>query len=397
MSQSIELWKNNLLGNYGVPPVAFSRGKGSRVWDESGKEYLDFASGIAVLSLGHAHPHWLNRVCTQAEKLSHCSNLFANENAPRVAERINRHMGGGKMFFCNSGAEANECLLKISRLWGRSRANGEEGKIFKVVVCENAFHGRLFGTMAATPQEKIQNGFRPLLPGITVAKLNDIESFRTAIDDETSAVLLEPVQGESGLTPATPEFLRTLRELCDERKVLLMCDEIQCGIGRTGKLFGFEHAGIVPDCFSMAKGLGGGFPIGAVWMRNELADLFHAGSHGTTFGGNPMACAAALAVLETLDAENLISHVAETSVDWRERLAELVKDFPETLVEIRGIGFMSGLKFRETPAPWIAKFREAGLLTVGAGNNVVRLLPPLNASVEELNESVEILRKVLSA
>lgn len=397
MSQSIELWKNNLLGNYGVPPVAFSRGKGARVWDEEGKEYLDFASGIAVLSLGHAHPHWLKRVCTQAEKLSHCSNLFANENAPRVAERINRHMGGGKMFFCNSGAEANECLLKISRLWGRSRANGEEGKIFKVVVCENAFHGRLFGTMAATPQEKIQNGFRPLLPGITVAKLNDIESFRTAIDDETAAVLLEPVQGESGLTPATPEFLRALRELCDKRKVLLMCDEIQCGIGRTGKLFGFEHAGIVPDCFSMAKGLGGGFPIGAVWMRDELAALFHAGSHGTTFGGNPMACAAALAVLETLDEENLISHVAEASAAWRERLAQLVKDFPEILVEVRGIGFMSGLKFREAPAPWIAKFREAGLLTVGAGNNVVRLLPPLNASVEELNESVEILRKALSA
>lgn len=397
MSQSIELWKKNLLGNYGIPPVAFSRGNGSRVWDETGKEYLDFASGIAVLSLGHAHPHWLKRICEQAATLSHCSNLFANENAPLVAERINRHMGGGKMFFCNSGAEANECQLKISRLWGRSRANGEEGKIFKVVVCENAFHGRLFGTMAATPQEKIQGGFRPLLPGIVVAKLNDIESFRTAIDGETAAVLLEPVQGESGLTPATPEFLRELRALCDERKVLLMCDEIQCGIGRTGKLFGFEHAGITPDCFSMAKGLGGGFPIGAVWMRDELAELFHPGSHGTTFGGNPMACAAALAVLEAIDKEKLIEHVEEAAPAWREQLSQLVKDFPDRLAEVRGIGFMSGLRFHEPPTAWIAKLREAGLLVVGAGNNVIRLLPPLNASVEELNESVAILRRVLSA
>lgn len=397
MSQSIELWKKNLLGNYGVPPVAFSRGNGSRVWDETGKEYLDFASGIAVLSLGHAHPHWLKRICEQAATLSHCSNLFANENAPLVAEHINRHMGGGKMFFCNSGAEANECQLKISRLWGRARANGEEGKIFKVVVCENAFHGRLFGTMAATPQEKIQGGFRPLLPGIVVAKLNDIESFRAAIDGETAAVLLEPVQGESGLTPATPEFLRELRALCDERKVLLMCDEIQCGIGRTGKLFGFEHAGITPDCFSMAKGLGGGFPIGAVWMRDELAELFHPGSHGTTFGGNPMACAAALAVLETIDKEKLIEHVEAAAPAWREQLSQLVKDFPELLAEVRGIGFMSGLRFHELPAAWIAKLREAGLLVVGAGNNVIRLLPPLNASVEELNESVAILRRVLSA
>lgn len=397
MSHSIELWKENMLGNYGLPPVALARGQGSRVWDEDGKEYLDFSSGIAVLALGHAHPHWVKRVQEQAAKLAHCSNLFVNENAPRVAERIVRHMGGGKVFFCNSGAEANECQLKVSRLFGRSRAGGEEGKIYKVVVCENAFHGRLFGTMAATPQEKIQNGFRPLTPGVVVARLNDIESFRAAIDGETAAVLLEPVQGESGLTPATPEFMRALRELCDERGVLLMCDEIQCGVGRTGKLFGFELSGVVPDCFSMAKGLGGGFPIGAVWMRDELAALFHAGSHGTTFGGNPMACAAALAVFETLDAEKLVERVAERAPAWRERLAGLVRDFPEILVEVRGVGYMSGLKFREAPAPWIAKLRDAGLLCVGAGNNVIRLLPPLNASVAELNESVEILRRVFSA
>jgi len=396
MSHSIDLWKANLLGNYGVPPIAFSRGNGVRVWDEDGKEYLDFASGIAVLSLGHCHPHWVKRVQEQAAKLAHCSNLFASENVTLVAQRINAHLGGGKVFFCNSGAEANECQLKVSRLWGRSRAGGEEGKIFKVVVCENAFHGRLFGTMAATPQEKIQNGFRPLMPGVVVAKFNDLESFRAAIDDETAAVLLEPVQGESGLTVADPEFLRGLRKLCDERGVLLMCDEVQSGIGRTGKFFAFEHAGIVPDCFSMAKGLGGGFPIGAVWMRDELAELFHAGSHGTTFGGNPMACAAALAVLETVESEKLVEHVAETAPAWREQLAQLVADFPETLAEVRGIGFMSGLKFHDSPVPWIAKLRDAGLLCVVAGNNVIRLLPPLTATSGELAESIAILRRVFS-
>lgn len=397
MTHTLELWGQHLLGNYGVPPVAFARGKGSRVWDESGKSYLDFASGIAVLSLGHAHPHWVKRVQEQAEKLVHCSNLFGSANAPAAAAYITRHMGGGKVFFCNSGGEANECQIKASRLFGRSRAGGEEGKIYKIVICENAFHGRIFGAMSATPQAKIQNGFRPLVPGFTVAKFNDIESFRAAIDAGTAAVLLEPVQGESGLTVAEPEFLRELRALCDERGVLLMCDEVQCGIGRTGKLFGFEHAGIVPDCFSMAKGIGGGFPIGAVWMRDELAALFHAGSHGTTFGGSPLGCAAVLAVFETLEAENLVAHVAESAPAWRSKLAELVKAFPQTLAEVRGLGFMSGLRFRDAPAPWLAKLRENGLLTVAAGNNVLRLLPPLNASQAELDESVEILRKTLAA
>lgn len=395
MSNTIGLWEKNLLGNYGVPPVVFTRGKGTRVWDENGREYLDFASGIAVLSLGHCHPDWVKRVCAQAGTLVHCSNLFGSVNAPAAAEKINRHMGGGKIYFCNSGAEANECQIKASRLFGRSRAGGEEGKIYKIVVCENAFHGRIFGAMSATPQAKIQNGFRPLVPGFVVAKFNDIDSFRATIDDETAAVLLEPVQGESGLAVATPEFLRELRALCDERRVLLMCDEVQCGIGRTGKLFAFEHAGIVPDCFSMAKGLGGGFPIGAVWLRDELAALFHAGSHGTTFGGSPLGCAAALAVFDTIEKEHLVERVAKLAPAWRAKLAQLVDEFPQTLAELRGIGFMSGLKFRDAPAAQLAKLREAGLLTVAAGNNVLRLLPPLTVSQDELDESVEIIRKTL--
>lgn len=392
-----ELWSQNILGNYGLPPVALVRGKGTRVWDDAGREYLDFSSGIAVLNIGHAHPLWLERVREQAGKLTHCSNLFLNENAPRVAEKINAHMGGGKVFFCNSGAEANEALLKISRLHGMAKANGEEGKIYKVITCENAFHGRLFGTMAATPQEKIQHGFRPLMPNVSVAKLNDIESFRKAIDDETAAVILECVQGESGLTPATPEFLRELRALCDEKNVLLLCEEIQCGMGRTGTLFGFEQSGIRPDAFSMAKGLGNGFPIGAVWCDDRFAAYVKPGMHGTTFGGNPLATAAALAVFEVIEKENILDNVNRLSPAWREGLQKIVDANPGLCLEVRGVGLMSGIRLSEAPAPWIAKLRDAGLLCVAAGNNVVRLLPPLNVTQAELDEALKILCSVFSA
>lgn len=391
-----ELWSQNMLGNYGLPPVTIVSGKGARVRDDIGREYLDFSSGIAVLNIGHAHPHWLERVREQAGKLAHCSNLFVNENAPRVAEKINAHMGGGKVFFCNSGAEANEALLKLSRLHGMAKAGGEEGKNYKIVTCENAFHGRLFGTMAVTPQEKIQHGFRPLISGVSVAKINDIESFRRAIDDTTVAVILECVQGESGLTPATPEFLRELRALCDEKNVLMLCDEIQCGMGRTGTLFGFEQAGIRPDAFSMAKGLGNGFPIGAMWCDDKFAGYFKPGMHGTTFGGNPLATAAALAVFEVFEQENILDNVNRLSPVWREGLRKIVDANSGLCLEVRGIGFMSGIRLAEAPAPWIAKLREAGLLCVAAGNNVVRLLPPLNVTRAELDETLSILADVFS-
>ncbi|MCR5183903.1 MAG: aspartate aminotransferase family protein [Opitutales bacterium] len=391
-----ELWAKNMLGNYALPGVTITRGCGSYAWDDEGKRYLDFSSGIAVLSLGHCHPVWTDRLKNQLGTLTHCSNIFMNENAPRAAERIVRHMGGGRVFFCNSGAEANEAMLKLARLHGNAKAGGEEEKIYKVVCCENAFHGRLFGTMAVTPQEKIQHGFRPLAPGAVCARINDIESFKAAIDDETAAVILECVQGESGLTVAEPEFLKELRALCDEKNVLMLCDEIQCGIGRTGTLFAFEQAGIVPDAFSMAKGLGGGFPIGAMWCKETCADYFHPGSHGTTFGGNPLATAAALAVFDIIAEEKLLDNVNALAPAWREGLKKLVDDCPGILKEVRGTGFMSGLMLTEAPAPWIAKLREAGLLCVGAGNNVIRLLPPLTANKYEFQECLEILRKVFA-
>jgi len=385
----------NVAHNYGAPPITLVKGQGTLVWDAAGKRYLDFASGIAVNAVGHAHPHWVQRVTAQAGKLVHVSNLYRNEPQGELAQALARRCGPGRVIFCNSGAEANEGLLKLARLHGQRKA-GAEGACIGVVVAEKAFHGRTFGGMSATPQEKIQKGFRPLLSGFTAAPLNDLAAWGKAIDARTTAaVLIESIQGEGGVNPATPEFLRGVEQLCRARNVLFMIDEIQCGIGRTGKFFAFEHAGVKPDAIAMAKGLGGGFPVGAIWMAPPHDDLFQAGSHGTTFGGGPLAATAGLAVLEILESEQLVAKVAERSVAWHAELRKLVALRPDLVKEVRGAGYMVGVILHVDPLPVVAALREAGLLTAPAGGVAVRLLPPLNASVEELAESVAILRQVL--
>jgi acetylornithine aminotransferase/acetylornithine/N-succinyldiaminopimelate aminotransferase len=305
--------------------------------------------------------------------------------------------GPAKIFFCNSGAEANEALLKLARLHGVKKSGGHEGTAHKIVVAAKAFHGRTFGAMSATPQEKIQKGFRPLLDGFSAGELNNLDSFKQLITDGTAAVLVEAVQGEGGLTVCAPEFLRGLRALCDEHNALLLFDEIQCGIGRTGKFLGFQHSGVVPDAFSLAKGLAGGFPMGAIWVAEKYSGLFTAGSHGTTFGGNPLACAAALAVQEVLTQENLIEKIITRAADWRNALAGVVARHPAIAAEVRGVGYLTGVAFHRETAPIVAALRDAGLLTVPAGGNVIRLLPPLTVGTEELAASVRILDGVLSA
>jgi acetylornithine aminotransferase/acetylornithine/N-succinyldiaminopimelate aminotransferase len=282
-------------------------------------------------------------------------------------------------------------------LHGVKKAGGEEGKCFKIVVAKNAFHGRMFGGMSATPQEKIQKGFRPLVPGFVVGELNKVESFAALVDDATAAILVETIQGESGINPCTPEFLRGLRKLCDEKNVLLMLDEVQCGIGRTGKFYAFEYAGVRPDVIAMAKGLGGGMPIGAVWAGEKAAELFQPGNHGTTFGGTPLACAAALATLDVIEREQLLAHVTRVSVAWHEALGGLKKDFPQHIADVRGKGFLVGVQMTADPAPYLTALRERGLLAVSSGNNVIRFLPPLVATPDELAKSIEIFRTVLSA
>ena len=389
------LYEQYLARNYGAPPVTLVRGEGSRVWDAAGKRYLDFASGIAVNAVGHAHPHWVKRVTEQAGKLVHVSNLYRNEPQGQLAHALAQRCGPGRVIFCNSGAEANEGLLKLARLHGQ-RKSGAEGSCIGVIVAEKAFHGRTFGGMSATPQEKIQKGFRPLLSGFTAVPLNDLAAWDKAINAQTTAaVLIESIQGEGGVNPATPAFLRGVEQICRERNVLFMIDEIQCGIGRTGKFFAYEYAGVKPDAIAMAKGLGGGFPIGAIWMAPPHDDLFQAGSHGTTFGGGPLAATAGLAVLEIIESEQLVAKVAERSVGWHAELHKLVELRPDLVKEVRGAGYMVGVILHIDPVPVVAALREAGILTAPAGGVAVRLLPPLNASPEELAEAVAILRQVL--
>jgi len=396
-TSTAELYDAHVLKNYARQPLTLVRGRGAQVWDDAGNVYLDFTSGIAVSALGHCHPHWVATVQRQAAELIHVSNLFRNPQQGELARRIVQRAGPGRVFFCNSGAEANEALIKLARLHGVQRAGGEEGRIFKIICAKNAFHGRTYGGMSATPQEKIQKGFRPLVPGFAFGEINNLESFASLVDDQTAAIFLETIQGESGINPCTPEFLRGLRRLCDERNLLLLLDEVQCGIGRTGKFYAFEHSGVTPDAIGMAKGLGGGFPIGSMWVRDRFAELFHPGNHGTTFGGTPLACAAALAVLDVIEREKLLEKVTAQSGPWLAALSSLAGEFPRQIAAVRGRGYLVGVQLAGDPAPYIAALRERGLLVPSAGSNVVRLLPPLNATAEELARAVEIFRTVLAA
>ena len=396
-TSTADLYDAFVLKNYARASLTLVRGCGTQVWDDQGNAYLDFTSGIAVSALGHCHPHWVATVQRQAGELIHVSNLFRNPNQAELARRLVQRAGPGRVFFCNSGAEANEGLIKLARLHGLQKAGGVEGKCYKIICAKNAFHGRTFGGMSATPQEKIQHGFRPLVPGFAFGELNNLQSFADLIDGETAAIFVETIQGESGINPCTAEFLLGLRALCDRHKLLLLIDEVQCGLGRTGKFFAFEHAGILPDAIGMAKGLGGGFPIGAVWIRENAAELFHPGSHGTTFGGTPLACAAALAVLDVIEREKLLEHVARASGPWIAALEKLAADFPAQVKAVRGRGFLVGVQLAGEIAPYLAALREKGLLAVASGNNVIRLLPPLTATADELTRSVEIFQAVLAA
>jgi acetylornithine/N-succinyldiaminopimelate aminotransferase len=395
-SAAAELYDAHVLKNYPRQPVTLVRGRGTRVWDDQGNSYLDFSSGIAVDSLGHCHPHWVAAVQRQAAEIVHTSNLFRNPNQGELARRLVGYAGPGRVFFCNSGAEADEVMLKLSRLHGMRKC-GEEGKCIKVICATNGFHGRMFGGMSATPKESVQKGFRPLLPGFAFAELNNLAGFAALVDADTSAIFVETIQGDGGINPCTPEFLQGLRKLCDDHDLLLLMDEVQCGAGRTGKFFAFEYAGIRADAIAMAKGLGGGFPIGAMWVGERAADLFKPGMHGSTFGGTPLACAAALAVLDVIEQEGLLAHVTRESAPWIRELGRLATDFPQQVLGVRGLGFLVGVQMASDSAPYLSALRERGLLTAPAGINVIRLLPPLNASAEELAEAVKIFREVLEA
>lgn len=383
------------MKTYASLPISLVRGEGSMVWDAEGRRYLDFMSGIAVNTLGHCHPEWVRKVREQLETLVHVSNIFHIPGQAQLAARLVEHAGPGRVFFCNSGAEANEFLIKLARLWGRQKSAGEEGRCYKVITATNAFHGRTFGGMAATPQAKIQSGFAPMLPGFKHAEFNDLASFEAQIDEECAAIMLETIQGEGGIHVASAEFLQGIRDLCDRHGLMMIMDEVQCGLGRTGKFFAYEHAGVTPDAIGMAKGLGGGFPIGAAWVARGYDELFQPGSHGTTFGGSPLACASANAVLDVMEADNLLDRVIVQSPAWHNALKQLAERHSQHVAGMRGLGYHVALVMRTDPAAWITRFRENGLLTVRGGNDAIRLMPPLTASATELENAVDVIDFVL--
>ena len=371
-----------------APGEVIARGKGCKVFNPKKNSYLDFTAGISVHNVGHCHPKVVEAITAQVANLGHCSNLFVNEPQVQLAERLSALGLGGKCFFCNSGAEANEAMIKLARLWG-----ADKGK-FEVITMVNSFHGRTLGTMAATGQTKIQEGFEPLPVGFAYADFNDLASVEAAVTDQTVAVLVEAVQGEGGVIPATEEFMAGLRQLCDRKGLLLLCDEVQCGLGRTGKLWGWQHSSIRPDAFTVAKSIADGVPMGVLIAKPEYSDVFKVGSHGSTFGGNPLACAAANAVLDVIEEEKLVEQAAKLGELFVEGLKLFVEKYDQVL-EIRGRGLMLGMVVEGKAKEVVDKCREIGLLCCVAGEHVVRFLPPLTLKEGELEDALEMIGDAL--
>ena len=403
MSELSEAYANYVVPTYGRFDLDIESGSGCRVRDFNGREYLDFGAGIAVCSLGHSHPEVASAVAEQALRLVHCSNLYRTGPQAQLAQRIVDITGPGKAFFCNSGAEANEGLIKLARRFGS--ATGRH----RILTFTNSFHGRTLACIAATGQDKVKKDFGPLPEGFDHLPFNDLEAVRAAVDEKTIAILVEPIQGEGGIHPATPEFLCGLRKLCDERGMLLLFDEVQCGLGRTGDWCGWRSIGegVEPDAVSWAKGIANGFPLGAFWVssktldeRGPLCDLLGPGSHGTTYGGNPVCCAASLKVLEIIERDGLLAKSSELG----NALAFALQSLESPLIqEIRHIGLMVGVelsldfpKTERTPALEVVnRAMAAGLLVIPSGERVIRFLPPLNVDSAEIDEAVQKFAAVL--
>ena len=371
------LEREYVIGTYARNPVEFVRGEGCRLWDEEGNEYLDFLAGISVAQIGHAHAKWVEAVSEQAGRLAHVGNLFYTAPAMRLAERLSKLSIGGKVFFTNSGAEAIECTIKLARK--RKQGGG-------VVVLEGAFHGRTYGALSATPQEAKQAPFAPLVPGFVSVPRDDPAAVAEAVDGDTAAVIIEPIQGESGIHPISEAVLRAAREACDQHDALLVFDEIQCGMGRTGKLWAWQHVHVEPDVMTVAKGLGGGLPIGACITAPDHADVLEAGDHGSTFAGGPVIAAAANAVLDVVDDAELLVEVSDKGETLAEGLREL------GLEGVRGRGLMLGFEIADAPDVARRLLLEQRLVVNATGPTTIRLLPPLTVTGDEIQEALERIR-----
>jgi len=398
------LFQQNVVPSYGRFDVVLSHGSGSQVWDVAGKRYLDFGGGIAVCALGHAPPAITEAMIEQSRKLVHVSNFYYHAPQGRLAQALVQLIGPGKCFFSNSGVEANEGLFKLARKFGH-----DEGR-YEIIATTNSFHGRTLAALAATGQEKVKKGFEPAVPGFRHVPYNDLAAMRAAISPATVAILIEGIQGEGGVTPATPEYLLGLRQLCDEKKLLLLIDSVQCGHFRTGRFQSYQRTlenvpggeKFLPDGISMAKSLGGGFPMGAFWVRAPYADLLSAGSHGTTFGGSPLACTVALKVLSVIKQEKLADNAREIGAHLKSNLENLARKYPGVIKNVRGLGMMIGIELApnipafagegKTPAVRFTNLlHAAGMLAIPAGTQIIRLLPALNLSRNEADEGLRII------
>lgn len=383
--------KNDIMNTYGRFEPVFNKGKGIYLYDENDNEYLDFVSGIAVNALGHCHPKIAETLKKQGETLIHLSNLYWNDKQNKLAGRLVELGDLDSVFFCNSGTEANEAALKLARKYGKSISPDKN----KIIYMKNSFHGRTMGALSVTGQGKYQEQFKPLIGAVLECEYNDIEDFNSKINGEVCAVIMEVIQGEGGLIQVEEEFLKNVRELCDENNAILIFDEVQCGAGRLGTFFAYQKFGVVPDIVTMAKGLGGGFPIGAMLSRGKASSVLVPGDHGTTFGGNPLACAVALTVVEELVDGGILGEVDKKSEYICSKIKELMEKY-SSIEKINGMGLLLGIKLASVEAKdFVTKAFEKGFLVVGAGNNVVRVIPPLNATYEELDKGIEKIAEVL--
>ncbi|MGD0228990.1 MAG: aspartate aminotransferase family protein [Syntrophorhabdales bacterium] len=384
---------NKYLANtYKRIPIGIARGEGCWLWDMTGRRYLDFLSGIAVCNLGHANKAVVDALTAQARKLIHISNLFYTEAQARAAGLLVEYSFGDKVFFCNSGAEANEAAFKLARRY--SWKNHGEGRT-EIIAMENSFHGRTLATLSATGQEKFHVGFHPLLEGFTFVPFNDTDALERAVSKKTCAVILECVQSEGGVFVADKKYLKSLREMTAARDILLILDEVQTGIGRTGKLFCYEHYGIEPDIMCLAKALGSGFPVGAIVAKDRVMDAFEPGTHASTFGGNPLASAAVTATINTIMEEGIVAKCAAIGTYLREGLLRLQRKFP-IIIDVRGLGLLLGIEFSIDVSPIVQDFLNEGVILYASKGNVVRLLPPLIIGKEEIDIFLELANKIFA-
>lgn len=389
--QWMALSEKHVAKTYNRYPIVLVKGRGTRVWDVDGKEYLDFVAGLAVCGLGHCHPKVVKAIQEQAGRLIHVSNLYYIEPQIRLAALLTEHSFADKVFFCNSGAEANEGAMKLARKYAKEMM-GEDR--YEIITMDRSFHGRTFATLTATAQEKFHKGFSPLMPGFKYVSFNDLDAVRKAVDSKTCAILVEPIQGEGGVNCPGSGYLEGLRKICDENGLLLIFDEVQVGMGRTGKLFAYEHYGIEPDIMTLAKSLAGGVPIGALLMKEAVAEGFKPGDHASTFGGNPLATAAGVAAFQTILEEGMVENSRDVGAYFLSRLQELAGQF-EDVREVRGKGLILGMELKKEGASVVKEMLEKGFLINCTMGNVLRFLPPLIVTRQEVDRLIEALRDVL--